>query len=83
MDLSYSGFPAFEKNNQPIVAMAFDPSDDVLYGILQDGAVNNDRAACYFVSIDPVAALVTNIGAVAGQELDGLAFVPDDLFPAN
>lgn len=81
--ITYSGFPAFEKANQPIVAMAFDPSDGVLYGLVQDGAINDDRAVCYFVSIDPATAIVTHIGPTTSQEMDGLAFVPTDFFPAD
>ena len=77
-ELTYTGFPTFDGNRQPIVSMTTRPSDGAVFGILLDGGGQGEPGTSYLVRVNLATAEVTNVGENTAM-LAGLAFVPTSL----
>ena len=78
--LSFTGFPMFVGNRQPIASLTTRASDGAVFGILKDGGGGGNTQATYLVRVNVTTGEITNVGANANL-LDGLAFVPTAALP--
>lgn len=72
------GLPDFA-GGYSIGSLTTRPQDGVIFGILKDDGGSGGSGPTYLVTVNPDTGVVTNVG-VNGVKLDGLAFVPEELF---
>jgi hypothetical protein len=79
-EVTFSGFPAFQGNSQPIVSMTTRSSDGAVFAIVMDGGGQGNPTSSFLGRVNLTTGEVTHVGQ-NNVTLVGLAFIPTALIP--